>query len=108
MYVLERAMLSSLDSKIQSRFLPYLQLHEFEGLLFNDIDVLESYIPEDDFVGINEIRDIINQFDNPELINDSFENAPSLRLKRGIIGYNKVIDGPQIANPLLKLLMRSN
>jgi hypothetical protein len=31
-----------IDESIRYRFIPYMQLHEFEGLLFNNIEVFLS------------------------------------------------------------------
>ena len=36
---LEKGMYEDLDQKFGHRFIPYLQLHEFEGLLFNYINI---------------------------------------------------------------------
>ncbi|MBK9958899.1 MAG: DUF4276 family protein [Chitinophagaceae bacterium] len=77
-----------------NRFVPYIQLHEFEGLLFSDITGFQTYFPH--LVG--QAQFIINHNPNPELINDSPASAPSVRL-RGLIGrrYKKTFHGPLIA-----------
>jgi hypothetical protein len=79
------------------RFIPYIQLHEFEALLFTRPDGFR------DFTGISpgnkaEIASILNAYPNPELINDTPQNAPSKRLER-LIGpaYQKPFHGPYIA-----------
>ncbi len=79
------------------RFLPYLQLHEMEGLFFADINgfkYLGNIISEK---AIDEINGIIKSYPNPELINDGSETAPSKRLAKIIPGYQKVLHGPVIA-----------
>jgi len=90
---LEQSMLSGIDPQFQHRFIPYLQLHEFEGLLFNDIDIFKSQIPPEDLVGLEELEKTFADFQNPEMINNNQKTAPSHRLKRIIIGYNKVVYG---------------
>ena len=45
MEILEQGMLESIEDSLRYRFIPYLQLHEFEGLLFNSIDVFYEQIP---------------------------------------------------------------
>ena len=90
---LEEAMLSDIDATLQRRFIPYLQLHEFEGLLFNDINVIYSQIPTADIIGKAELEKTFKEFTNPEMINNNRENAPSRRLERIIRGYNKVVYG---------------
>lgn len=79
------------------RFIPYIQLHEFEGLLFNSIEAFRSEIPQSDFTNEAELINTLNNFPNPELINDSPNNAPSYRLKRLISGYNKIVYGSILA-----------
>ena len=90
---LEQAMLNDIDPALQHRFMPYLQLHEFEGLLFNDIDVIYSQIPAADIVGKAELEKTFADYANPEMINNNRETSPSHRLTRIIRGYNKVVYG---------------
>ena len=91
MDILEQSMLNDIDPQLQHRFIPYLQLHEFEGLLFNDIDVIKSHVPPNDLVGIGELEKTFADFDNPEMINNNKSTSPSQRLQRIIKGYDKVI-----------------
>lgn len=100
MTFIEGAMKDEIAKNLNHRFLPYVQLHEFEGLLFNEISVFESQIPEVDFSNKPELVRILQQFPNPELINDTPENAPSYRLSRLIRGYNKVIYGSILAEAI--------
>ena len=76
------------------RFIPYIQLHEFEALLFSSANGFEMYF-EDQIS--KEIQGIIDSFDNPEEINSSPETAPSKRLIRIIPYYDKVIYGNIVA-----------
>ncbi len=78
------------------RFIPYIQLHEFEGVLFSDIrgfDYIRSIKPKEKAT----IRYIINHYPNPELINDGKTSAPSVRLASLISRYKKTFHGPIIA-----------
>ncbi len=97
---LEHFMLQCIDPESRHRFIPYLQLHEFEGLLFIDIDVFKSQIPPEDLVGIEELEKTFNDFENPELINNNRETSPSHRLQRIINGYNKVVYGDIISEAI--------
>jgi hypothetical protein len=90
---LENAMLNSIKKQHHYRYIPYLQLHEFEGLLFNNIDIFKNNISPDELVGLLELQEVFENFSNPELINNSKENSPSNRLKRIIKGYNKIVFG---------------
>ena len=80
----------------QSRLIPYVQLHEFEALLFSDVSAFEGllYATED---GIAELQRDRSRFSTPEDINDSSETAPSKRIKRAIPRYHKRVAGSQIA-----------
>jgi hypothetical protein len=97
---LEYAMQDDIQDSLRYRFIPYIQLHEFEGLLFNAIDVFDRNIPAENFNDREELERIIEKYPNPELINDTPENSPSHRLQRIIQGYNKAIDGPILASEI--------
>jgi len=74
-----------------SRFIPYVVMHEFEGLLFSDCTKLGSGIGRPDLVPhFQKIRD---SFTTPEEINDSSETAPSKRLLKLVPGYEKPLLG---------------
>ncbi len=76
------------------RFIPYIQLHEFEALLYSSNSGFEYYFSEEQ---AKLTEEIITEFNNPELINSSPEKAPSKRLLKINNQYNKVIDGNLIA-----------
>ncbi len=82
-----------------SRFIPYIQLHEFEGLLFSDKIGIE-YIPNIPQKNREKLVKIIEEFPNPELLNDGAETAPSKRLLNLIPGYKKTLHGPLIADEI--------
>lgn len=94
---LENAMKNSVN---QNRFIPYIQLHEFEGLLFNNIDIFDQNFNPSELNTRQELVNILNTYPNPELINDSPINAPSKRLKRIIFGYSKIVFGSILAEEI--------
>ncbi|HXS37261.1 MAG TPA: DUF4276 family protein [Flavipsychrobacter sp.] len=98
--ILEQAMLLDIAPQLQHRFIPYLQLHEFEGLLFNDIDVIYNQIPPEDIIGKAELEKTFADYANPEMINNNKETSPSHRLLRIIRGYNKVVYGDILAEAI--------
>lgn len=100
MEILECGMYESIDGSLRFRFIPYIQLHEFEGLLFSDIDVFSEQIPKNELIGYDELTNTIEQFENPEMINDNRETSPSHRLKRIIMGYNKIVYGNILAEAI--------
>ena len=93
----EKGMLEAVGQLFSSRFLPYIQLHEFEGLLFSNGDVFERVIPEEDLVNKEDLVQTLAEFDNPEMINTSRETSPSHRLERIINGYDKIVYGNYLA-----------
>jgi hypothetical protein len=87
-----------LDTKCLNNniILPYIQVHEFEALLFSSIDGFKAYWESQPKI-IKEISNIITKYDNPEDINDKPTTAPSLRLKSLIPNYEKILYGNLIA-----------
>ena len=79
-----------------SRFIPNLQLHEFEALLMVDIVRLGLLYDGHD-AAIGRLAAEIAQFRSPELINDGDETAPSKRITAAIPEYRKALAGPIVA-----------
>lgn len=93
--VLEEALGSDIR---HPRFIPYIQLHEFEALIFSDPSKLS-----DVFIGrekaIGELRRTAEAYGCPELIDDGESTAPSKRIIREIPEYEalKASAGPLVA-----------
>ena len=90
------------------RFLPYLQLHEFEALLLADAHKLDLGCPG----RAAEARTLAEEAAadaSPELINDGSETAPSKRIIRLIPEYDglKTSAGPLVAQKIGLPLLRS-
>jgi len=100
MHLLETGMKDDISQALRNRFIPYLQLHEFEGLLFNDINIFHQLIPPNELSNIEELEDTFRQYENPEMINNNKSTSPSHRLKRIISGYNKIVYGNIIAETI--------
>lgn len=78
------------------RVMPYVQRHEFEGLLFSDVrafKVLPNIPPE----AVRSLRNIRSAFTTPEDINDNSRTAPSRRIADAVPRYRKRVHGPLIA-----------
>lgn len=73
------------------RFVPFVVMHEFEGLLFSDCAGFSRSIGMPELAG--ELSKIRGQFLNPEEINDSPDTAPSKRVQRIIPRYQKPLFG---------------
>lgn len=92
--LIEQALLNDIinqlgDSWNPSQFIPYVQMHEFEALLFSDVSVLSEDNPKisDSF------NKILESFSCPEEINDNYDTCPSRRIKRHLGDYDKRING---------------
>ncbi len=81
------------------RFIPYLQLHEFEALLFSDPSALKTYYGEEYAPGVEGLARVVASSSNPELIDDGERTAPSKRIGIEIPRYlrEKASAGPLIA-----------
>lgn len=69
-------------------FIPYVQMHEFEALLFAKIEALESFYPECGDA-LRELKSETDLLANPEAINDRPEHAPSKRILKAVPRYKK-------------------
>lgn len=97
---LEQSMKELIGSSFNYRFIPYIQLHEFEGLLFNNMEVFNAQIAPNEFRNYDKLVKTIQEYPNPELINDGKTTAPSKRLQNLIIGYNKPVYGSILADSI--------
>lgn len=96
MHFLFKQMSLDIDEKLRSRFVPYIQLHEFEGLLFSNISVFQNNFTKAE-LDFALLESAVNSANTPEEINNSPSTAPSERLKKAVIGYDKVTDGAFLA-----------
>lgn len=87
-----------------NRFFPYIQPHEFESLLFSDINEIVKADPgwNKKAALISSLSKIVNDYPNPEEINNSPSTSPSHRLVRlveilNLPKYRKVLHGTAIA-----------
>jgi len=74
-----------------SRFVPFVVMHEFEGLLFSDCDRFAVGIGRPELAPA--FRGVRQGFGSPEEINDSPETAPSKRVEGLFPGYQKPLFG---------------
>ena len=88
------------------RFIPYIQLHEFEALLFCGIEHLAKHYPGCE-KRCGQLKKDLEKTGNPELINNSPETAPSKRIIKAIEGdkkthynYNKPATGKNVAKSI--------
>lgn len=79
-------------------FIPYIQMHEFEALLFSDVSSFE--VVDTDYKRVEKLNEEIAQFDSPEEVNNCVETAPSKRIQAIFVGYKKTVDGIMIAEKI--------
>ncbi len=79
----------------QTRFIPYVQMHEFEALLFSAPGILAEVVSRDARPhGVSiALERIADGFETPEEIDDSYTTAPSKRILALEPQYQKVTDG---------------
>ena len=92
----EAALAENLATEVGSsfnpkRFVPFVVMHEFEGLLFSDCPAFSRGIGRPDLEP--QFQQIRNDFETPEHINDSPNTCPSKRVKNIVPGYEKPLYG---------------
>ncbi len=101
--VLEQALAADINGELNDRrFIPYLQLHEFEALILADPQQLDWEFLEH----AEPIQRLVEMVQlaggNPELIDDGQTTAPSKRIIAEIAEYEgtKAISGPLVAEKI--------
>jgi hypothetical protein len=76
-----------------SRLLPYIQVHEFEALLYSDLSALTRVEPT--LFPANQVRDLVSAVAHlaPEAVNEGEASAPSKRILASMPGFDKVDHG---------------
>jgi hypothetical protein len=92
----EEALLNDISNEMggefnSRRFVPFVVMHEFEGLLFSDCAAFARVVGQPRTE--SRLREIRDQFDTPEDIDDSPQTAPSKRVQAIIPGYTKPLLG---------------
>ena len=95
---LENALFDDIND---SRFIPYIQLHEFEALILSDPIKLEERFPNYQSE-VQKLVSLCQSFESPELINDGEQTAPSKRIIQAIPSYEgaKVSVAPLMAQKI--------
>lgn len=107
--MIEQAILADIAGELGegfnvARFIPYVQMHEFEALLFSEPKLLADGL---DLADDGPIRLISDQFQTPEEINDSSQTAPSKRIIELYPRYDKRVDGVLISQRIGLNVMRA-
>jgi hypothetical protein len=91
----EKAIRRDIESEVGleliARLIPYVQMHEFEALLFSETSALPEVMRKPGTK--NQLDEIREEFNSPEEINDSSATAPSKRIKSIFRFYQKPLHG---------------
>jgi hypothetical protein len=82
----------------QDNLVPYLILHEFEGLLFSEPEAFS--LCNLTSAQTSALKTIREQFETPEHINNGVATAPSKRILAVYEDYDKIIDGNIVAGEI--------
>lgn len=96
---IETAIITDIGARGRGKLFPYIQLHEFEALIFSSIEHLAKTFRTNDGQ-LKELKAIIAGFPNPEYINDRPETCPNRRLAKIYPEYKKVIYGTIITSKI--------
>lgn len=101
---LESKIKESIKEELRYKLIPYIQMYEFEGLLFSSPESIAVVLQDESLStwANNILMDFCN---NPEKVNDSSETAPSKRLEK-FTNYRKTTHGPNIAEQIGLTKMR--
>lgn len=93
--VIETELTTQLTEKIGSdamrRFIPYVQMYEFEALLFSSPERMALGMDRVELT--SDFEQILAEFETPEHINNSVQTAPSKRIDNLVHGYEKPLLG---------------
>ena len=94
------ALEASLDGEMNdSRFVSYLQLHEFEALVLVDPKRI-SCLHEGYDRQLQQLDAECGKFKTPEHINHGQHTHPKYRIEQAISSYHESVDGPELADDI--------
>ncbi len=77
----------------EQRFIPYIQMHEFEALVYSDKAILVEALR----CKLADIDRILKDFPSPEDINDDPNLSPAKRIIRLVPHYQKIVTGVAVS-----------
>lgn len=89
--LMAQALEAKLGQDVMQRFIPYVQMYEFEALLFSEPALFAQGIDQTDLT--DSFQKIVAAFDSPEHINNSKDTAPSKRVQQLVRSYQKPLLG---------------
>lgn len=92
--VLENTMYDDICESVRYRFIPYIQIYEFEALLFSDATIFDNLFETTEILDSQYLQLTLQT--PPEEINDGLTTAPSKRLERIIKGYKSEVENNKV------------
>ena len=92
--LMEQAVYEDIDKSCKAKticFVPYLELHEFEAMLFSSEAGIYEYFKDE--ANLEEFNHILKSYPNPEDIDNGPTTAPSKRMESIIPDYEKPLYG---------------
>ncbi|HTT22338.1 MAG TPA: DUF4276 family protein [Candidatus Sulfotelmatobacter sp.] len=91
------------------RLVPYIQVHEFESLLFCAPQVTDGALaPPPSLSKLKRLQEIRDAFPTPEHIDEGADSAPSKRILQIYEAYRKPVFGPLITQRTGMAVLREN
>jgi len=94
--VLEKALA---DEMADDRFIPYLQVHEFDALVLSKPAAFDLQF-DDRQKATEELVEMCGQYKSPEQINEGRDSHPKARIKNLFPDYHENVDGPNLAHDI--------
>jgi hypothetical protein len=95
----ERLEAALADAIKDQRFIPYIQVYEFEALLLAAPEKFTERFEQSE-KQIAMLRAECDRFASPELINDGHHTHPKARIKKYFTDYGEKADGPLLAQAI--------
>ena len=102
----ERALLDDISGHMgqsfnPEQFIPYVQVHEFEALMFSDTHQLAETCAALCSYPVasleRQFQEVVDQAGDPEAIDDDYDTCPSRRITEIVASYRKRAHGPIVA-----------
>lgn len=103
-----QALESALASEIcDGRFIPYLQVHEFEALVLSRPIVFGRWFDSAD-KQVQRLIELCQRFESPEKINHGRDSHPKALIESCFSDYDNNVDGPALAADIGLSMIRSS
>lgn len=96
-----------MDNPSHPRFVPHIQPHEFEALLFSDPPGFSIAFPMVTGTELAKLEAIRRAVETPEHVDEGDETSPSQRISKLLPEYDKRVSGPLIAKRIGLTKMRA-